>query len=95
MGGNVPGGPFFTVFTCWANLRPRLGTEAVTAARLEGRQPWVVTVRNSEAMGDVTPAWQLVDDADPRRTFAIVAPPVDPDGKGQWIEFLVMEPGRS
>lgn len=95
MGGTVPGGAFATVFTRFANMKPRLGTEAVTAARLEGRQPWVVTVRDDDRMADVTPAWQLVDAADPRRVFAIVAPPIDPDGKRQWVELLVMEPGRS
>ena len=34
-------------FTIRAQITPRLGGEAVEAARLEGRQPVVVRVRNS------------------------------------------------
>lgn len=95
--GNVtPGaGPFETVFTVSAGMRPRTGGEEVTAARLAGRQPYVVTVRNSSQTRAVTTAWQLVDARNDKRVFAITSPLADPDGKNQWLEFLVMEGAAS
>lgn len=86
-------GPFETKFTVFAGLRPRTGGESVTAARLEGRQPFVVTVRFSAAMLDVTTAWQMVDARNENRILAIKSPPADPDGKRQWIEFLAQDGG--
>jgi len=91
-GGTIPGaGDFATVFTLDAALRPLRGTETVMQARLQGRQPWVVTVRNCRLMKDVTPAWRLVDARNTNRVFGISAAPVDPDGKRQWIDILVTE----
>jgi len=86
----VPGsGPFTTQFSVSANLRPLRGTEAVQAARLEGRQPFVCTVRNTAQTRQITTAWQLVDTRDTSRVFAVTSPPADPDGKNAWLEFLV------
>ncbi|AKR55707.1 hypothetical protein XM25_07830 [Devosia sp. H5989] len=96
-GNQVPGGQFETQFSLAAAMAPRTGGESVTAARLQGNQPYVVTVRYSARLADVTPAWRLVDeragftDEEPNRFFNIVAPGTDPDGKRQWMEFLVME----
>ena len=91
-GGVTPGaGPFETVFTVSAGMRPRTGGEEVTAARLAGRQPYVVTVRNSSQTRQVTTAWQLVDARNENRVFAITSPLADPDGKNQWLEFLAVE----
>lgn len=97
-GPPIPGaGIFTTQFTLSAGMRPRTGSEAVTAARLGGRQPYVVTVRANARLKQVTPAWRLADaragetNGKPNRVFQIVAPPTDPDGKNQWIELLVVE----
>lgn len=88
-GGTTPGsGPFETQFTASVGLTPRTGGEEVTAARLQGRQPYVATVRYSSETAGITTAWQLVHDG---RTFAITSPPADPDGKRQWMEFIVVE----
>lgn len=84
-------GDFVTQFTQRAGMRPRIGGEAVTAARLTGVQPYVVTVRHSPQMKDVTTAWRLVDARDERRFFNVVAPPADPDGTNKWLEILVTE----
>jgi head-tail adaptor len=92
MGGTIPGaGAFATVFTVSAGLRPRTGGEAVTAARLDGRQPFIVTVRWARHMLDVTTAWQLVDARNSNRVLNIVSPPADPDGCNQWLEFIAEE----
>lgn len=92
MGGVIPGaGPFATVYTVWAALRPRTGSEAVTAARLAGRQPYIVTIRWARHMLDVTTAWQIVDARNPNRVLNIRSPLADPDGKNQWLEFLAEE----
>lgn len=93
MGGPPqPGtGEFATVFTASAGLRPRVGGEAVDAARLGGRQPFVMTVRYSQQMADVTPAWQLLDARNEGRVLSIISPLADPDGKNQWLECLVQE----
>ena len=91
-GNDQPGqGAFTTQFTRWAALRPRVGGEAVTAARLDGRQPYVVTVRHDTEMQSVTTAWRLVDKNNPDRILNIVSPPADPDGNRQWLEFLAEE----
>jgi hypothetical protein len=74
-----------------AALTPRTGGEEVTAARLEGRQPYVCLVRNCSQMRDVTVGWQIVDARDGSRVFNIASPPADPDGKNQWLEFLVID----
>ncbi|HEV7345474.1 MAG TPA: head-tail adaptor protein [Devosia sp.] len=89
-GDPIPGsGEFATQFTVSAGMRPRVGTEAVDAARLSGQQPYVVTVRNTAQTRGVTVAWQLVDARDSNRVFAVKSPPADPDGKNAWLEFLV------
>lgn len=92
-GGELePGtGPFETQFTYSAGMKPRTGGESVDAARLGGRQPYVVTVRNTAQTRSITVAWQLVDARDESRVFAVVSPPADPDGRNQWLEFLATE----
>lgn len=90
--GNVGhSGDFETAFQAYAGLEPRTGGEEVTAARLAGRQPYVCLVRYSSEMQEVTVGWQAVDARNDDRVFNIASPPADPDGKRQWLEFLVVE----
>jgi head-tail adaptor len=93
--GNVtPGaGEFETVHTVAAAMTPRTGGEAVTAARLDGRQPFVVTVRWAAWLANVTTAWRLVDARNENRVLNILSPLADPDGKRQWMEFIAQEGG--
>ena len=89
-GNPLPGGgPFETVDTVSASLQPLRGTEAVQAARLDGRQPYVCRLRNFAVTRQITTAWQLVDARDESRVFAVTSPPADPDGKNAWLEFIV------
>lgn len=88
LGNPVPGGtPWATRFTVSAGMKPRNGGEAVIAGRLEGRQPYIVTVRSSEQTRQITSDWQLIDARDASRVFAVKTA-ADPDGKRQWIEIL-------
>lgn len=95
-GNTLPGaGVFVDQFTVWAHLRPLRGTESVMQSRLQGRQPYVITVRQSSQTRTVDPTWQVVDKNNPSRVFAITALPTDPDGRRAWHEFLVVEGGHS
>ncbi|MET3924602.1 head-tail adaptor protein [Devosia sp. 2618] len=86
-------GPFENAFASpiSAGMRPRTGGEEVTAARLSGQQPYIVTVRNTSRTRQITTGWQLVDARNADRVFAITSPPADPDGKNQWLEFIAVE----
>lgn len=91
MGGQGAFGPYATQFTVWAALAPLRGGEAVMGSRLSGRQPYIITVRNSSQTRLVTTDWQIVDDRDANRVFAVSAPPTDPDGMRAWLEILATE----
>lgn len=45
----------------WAQYQMRAGSEAVNAARLEGRQPVTIAVRHDTLTRNVMPAWRIVD----------------------------------
>lgn len=91
-GNDLPSGPFTTQFTADVNLMARQGTESVVASQLTGVQPFVATVRWSVGMSRITNAWQLVGArADDTRVFNVISLPTDPDGKRQWLQFMVAE----
>ncbi|MGV3649845.1 MAG: head-tail adaptor protein [Devosia sp.] len=96
MGKTIAGaGAFETVFTVRGALTPLRGGETALAARLEGQQPFGVTVRQTAQTRQVTTAWQIVDAHDASRIFAIIAAPVDPDGRRMWHEILATQGVRS
>ena len=102
-GQPIPGtGDWEEVFTTHGSLTPRVGGETVTAARLNGEQPYVLTIRQTSQTADITSAWRIVDaragsnsEGKPNRVFAIKAPPTDPDGKNAWLEILISENAAS
>lgn len=94
-GGSVPGGPFQTQCTVRAHLQPLKGSEAVQAARLQGRQPYILTIRQSSQTRPLNTAWQVVDARNVNRKFAVVAPPTDPDSDRAWLEVMIVEGGQS
>ena len=59
--GNTVSGSWTAQFTAAAEVRPLLGSETVIAARLEGRQPAVITVRTCLAAKAITHEWRAVD----------------------------------
>lgn len=62
--GNEVSGPFEDHFTVWAGITYLRGSEAVIAARLEGRQPAVVRVRTSRQSRQITTDWQMRNERD-------------------------------
>lgn len=73
------------VFVCAARLKPRLGGEEVTAARLAGRQPMMITVRHSSDTAQVTTDWRARDvrTGDVYNIRAAVT-----DERRRWVEML-------
>ncbi len=85
-------GPFSTQFTESIGLEARRGGETVIASKLQGVQPYSALVRWSPKMLAVTNGWQLLDArVGGTRVLNIVSAPADPDGKRQWLEFMVTE----
>lgn len=72
-------------FKCRAKYLYLRGSEAVQAARLEGRQPVVITVRLSGQARQVTTDWR-VRDVREGSVFNIRAIERTPDRK--WLEIL-------
>jgi SPP1 family predicted phage head-tail adaptor len=54
-------GDWVTRFACRAKIQPKGGGEEVTAARLSGIQPVIITVRQNVNTRQVTTAWRAVD----------------------------------
>ena len=70
-----------------ANFRYLRGGETVQAARLQGRQPMVVTIRNSFAAQSITPDWRMRD-LGSATVYNIRTGPVPSDDR-RWLEFTV------
>ena len=83
--GNTVAGAWTPQFTVSAAVKYMLGSESVLAARLEGRQPAVVTVRMSTNTKRITHEWRAVD-VRSGAVFALKEPPRDP-GDG-FLEML-------
>ncbi len=91
-GSSVPGGVFETVFTADVALIKMSGSETVIAQQLQGIQSYSVTTRWSVRMTGITNGWQLKGArANDNRIFNVISIPTDPDGKRQWLEFVVTE----
>ncbi|RVO41362.1 head-tail adaptor protein [Sinorhizobium meliloti] len=85
--GNTTVGDFATVFTDPAEIIPRMGSEAVMGARLQGLQPVTIRVRSHVATRAVDATWRAVD-ARSGAEYAITSPPVNTDQKNRYIEML-------
>lgn len=88
----TPGvGEFAAVFSCRAAFRPAGGSEAVIAARLEGRQVLHVYVRSSEQTRKITTDWRMRSTSRGVETvYSIDA--VDTFTDRQWV-YLQVESG--
>lgn len=62
--GNPVSGDWLPQFTLWARRRWLRGGETVLAARLESRQPVVLTVRATGRSRLITSDWRAVDEGD-------------------------------
>lgn len=72
-----------------ARLEPRVGSETVIASRLQGIQPFTMTVRSNERTRNITPAWRARN----KRSGVVYAikAAVNIDERNQWIELLVVQ----
>ncbi|WP_421440718.1 head-tail adaptor protein [Agrobacterium tumefaciens] len=86
-GGVVVG--FAEQFVEPARLEPRVGSEPVIASRLQGLQPYSMTVRSNERTRTITTAWRALN----KRTGVVYAikSAVNIDERNQWIELLVVQ----
>lgn len=71
-------------FNCRARFLYLRGGETVQAARLEGRQPVVVTIRRSPASDAITPAWRM---RDVRRGDIYNIRSIVPTDDRKWLEL--------
>lgn len=88
--GNPVSGAWQDRCTVWASLAAKMGTETVTASRMQGEQPYILTVRQSSDTRAITTDWRAVDAHQPGRIYNIRAI-ADPDGRRTWLELLVVE----
>jgi head-tail adaptor len=65
-------------YTCRATFKWLRGGETVQAARLEGRQPVVVTIRASVAARQIRENWRMID-AETAIPYDVRLPPVPTD----------------
>lgn len=59
--GNTEAGEWTPQFEQWTAIRFLRGTETVQAARLEGRSPAILTIRNSVNARQITHEWRAED----------------------------------
>lgn len=84
--GNPTVGDFATVFEDAAEIIPRMGTEAVMGARLQGLQPVTIRVRSHVATRGLDSTWRAV--GRDGQIYSIVSPPVSISQKNDWIDML-------
>ena len=73
-------------YTCAAQTTWLKGTEAVQAARLQGSQPVILTIRASAAARLIDDSWRAVDARDAERVFDITSATLTADRA--WVEIL-------
>lgn len=87
--GNVSTG-WQTMFTVAANITPRLGGETIEAARLAGRQPVIIRVRQSTDTQQIRTDWRATNTQNGIAYNIRTA--VDPNEgdveHGKWIDML-------
>lgn len=89
--GNTVAGDFAEQFQARADFRHRGGSEAVMAARLEGRHVLGVYVRSSSETRQITTGWRMRD-VNEGTVYAIDA--VDTVTDPAWV-FLMVESGSA
>lgn len=97
--GNADGA-FIGHYPVSAGLRPRFGGEAVTAMRLQGIQPYTVTVRDSVEMREVNTDWQAQHSPDcpcgrTLNELYNIRGITNPDQKNKYLEMVVDSGGAS
>ena len=81
-------------FRCWARVQPLVGGETVIAGRLQGRQPFIVTVYQSIKTRYVTTEYRLRHlgpSGNIERLYKVRSPPSDVDGDRRFFDIMVEE----
>jgi head-tail adaptor len=92
--GTPSTGDFATVFEDAAEIIPRMGSEPVLSARLQGLQPVTIRVRSSTQTRFVDATWRARD----KRTgtiYAITSPAADPEQKNRMLDMLATTGGQT
>lgn len=79
-------GPWEAGRTLYADVTFLRGTEAVMQDRLTGRQPVVITVRDSSLSRKITSAWRAIDSRSPDRIANITS--VSPSRERGFLDIL-------
>jgi len=79
-------GDFAEVFQDFAEITPRMGSEAVMASRLNGLQPVTIKVRSHTKTRAIDTTWRAVGRGS--EVYSITSPPINSDQKNDWIEML-------
>lgn len=74
-------GDFAEQFCRWAEIRPSLGIEAITAARLAGQQPIDITLWSDCETRTIAADWRAIDEHT-GTIYALTSPPIDLDQNG-------------
>lgn len=69
-------GAWEDMFSRAAQLFYQTGSETVIEARLQGRQPVTITVRDETLMRDVTNGWRAVNTRNASQTFDLKTAPI-------------------
>nr|WP_314437610.1 head-tail adaptor protein [uncultured Brevundimonas sp.] len=88
-----PQGPWKAKATVWAQVIWLRGTETVAQQRLEGRQPVVITIRESSQTREITPAWRAVNARHSGQKFNITA--VSPSKDRGFLDVLAVMGGAT
>lgn len=86
-------GDWVDQFTVAARLKPRMGSETVIASRLQGVQPYTITVHSSNRTRQITPAWQAKN----THTGEVydIKSIINPDERNQYLEMLAVYDGKN
>lgn len=88
--GNPEAGHFTTQFTVWAaEIQPRFGSEQVMAARLEGRQPITIRIRQSSETRQITTDWRAARNGVVYNIRSILDPFASSSQRGAWFDLLM------
>ena len=78
---------FVEQFQTWARITPLVGQEAVQAARLEGTQTVVITVRDYADTHKIGSDWQVRNTLD-GVVYAVKGPPINRDERHGFFDIL-------
>lgn len=79
-------GPFEDGFTVWAQTTWLRGSEAVMGQRLEGKQPVILTIRDSAQARTITNGFRAVNARDVTKVFNITS--VSPAKERGFLDVL-------